>query len=89
MPGDDLVQPSNDGLGLRPPTPPVSLVGRLLMLLLSAMPLIFGIGFIAPLITQLVKFALPEAAHAQWPLHAGLAIGVSWGTLANLRGRWL
>lgn len=89
MPGEDLVPPSNDGLGLRPPTPPVSLVGRLLTLLLSAMPLIFGICFIAPLITQLLKLALPEAAEAQWPLLVGLTIGVSWGTLANLRGRWL
>ena len=89
MPRDDLVQPSNDGVGSRPPTPSVSLVGRLLMLLLSGMPLIFGIGFIAPLITQLLDRALPEAAQAHWPLLAGLAIGGSWGALANLRGRWL
>ena len=89
MPRDNLVQPSNDGVGFTPPTPPESLVSRLLTLLLSGMPLIFGIGFIAPLITQLLKLALPEAAQAQWPLLAGLTIGVSWGALANLRGRWL
>lgn len=89
MPRDDLVHPSSDSAGLRPPTPPVSLMGRLLVLLLSGMPLIFGIGFIAPLIAQLLTRALPEAAHAQWPLLTGLAIGASWGALANLRGRWL
>lgn len=89
MPRDDLAQPSNDGVGSGPPAPSVSPVGRLLMLLLSGMPLIFGIGFIAPLITQLLKRTLPEAAQAQWPLLAGLAIGGTWGAIANLRGRWL
>ncbi|KRA60461.1 hypothetical protein ASD79_07730 [Caulobacter sp. Root655] len=59
------------------------------MLLLQAMPLIFGIGFVAPLITQLLERLLPGAAQAQWPLVAGLAIGGSWGAAANLRGRWL
>lgn len=88
MPRDDVV-PSNDGVGSRPPTPPVGLVGRLLGLLLSAMPLIFGIGFIAPLITQVLELVLPEAAQAQWPLLAGLTIGASWGAVATLRGRWL
>ena len=90
MPGDDVAQPSSDGAGLDPPAAAdVSLVGRLLMLSLQGMPLIFGIGFIAPLITQLLERALPGAAQAQWPLLAGLAIGGSWGALANLRGRWL
>ena len=88
MPRDDFV-PSNDDVGSRPPTPPVGLVGRLLGLLLSGMPFIFGVGFIAPLITQLLKRVLPEAAQAQWPLLAGLTIGASWGALATLRGRWL
>jgi hypothetical protein len=59
------------------------------MSLLSGMPLMFGIGFIAPLITQLLQRVLPEAAQTQWPLIAGLTIGASWGALATLRGRWL
>lgn len=88
MPRDDFV-PSNDGVGPGPSTPPVGLVGRLLGLLLSGMPLIFGVGFIAPLITQLLKRGYPEAAQTQWPLLAGLTIGASWGALATLRGRWL
>lgn len=88
MPRDDFV-PSDDPTGSRAPTPPVGLAGRLLMSLLWGMPLIFGVGFIAPLITQLLKRALPEAAQAQWPLIVGLTIGAAWGALATLRGRWL
>jgi hypothetical protein len=63
--------------------------GRLLMVLLQGMPLIFGIGFVAPLIAQLLARGVPGAAQAQWPLVAGLAIGGSWGAIANLRGRWI
>jgi hypothetical protein len=89
MPRDDVAPPSSDGSGSGPPTPPVGMGGRLLMVLLQAMPLIFGIGFVAPLIAQLLERAVPGAAQAQWPLVAGLAIGGSWGAIANVRGRWL
>ncbi|MBW8815007.1 MAG: hypothetical protein JF588_16425 [Caulobacterales bacterium] len=57
--------------------------------MLHGMPLLFGIGFIAPLIAQLVERVVPGAEQAQWPLLTGLAIGGSWGALAILRGRWL
>lgn len=90
MPRDDVAYPSSDGAaGSGPPTARVNPIGRLLMLLLQGMPLIFGLGFIAPLIAQLLQRAMPEAAQALWPLLAGLAIGGAWGALANLRGRWL
>jgi hypothetical protein len=59
------------------------------MLLLQAMPFLFGLGFLAPLIMQLLQRTIPTASHAAWPLFAGLAIGGSWGALATLRGRWL
>ena len=85
----DVAQPSSDGAELGPPAAPVGLLGRLLMLLLQGMPLLFGLGFIAPLIAQLLERAVPGAAQAQWPLLTGLAIGGSWGALANQRGRWL
>ena len=85
----DVAQPSNDGAGPGPPIAPVGLLGRLLPLLLQGMPLLFGLGFIAPLIAQLLERTVPGAAQAQWPLLTGLAIGGSWGALANLRGRWL
>lgn len=89
MPRDDVTLPSSDGSGSGPPYPPAGMGGRLLMALLQAMPFIFGIGFVAPLIAQLLERGVPGAAQAQWPLVAGLAIGGSWGAIANLRGRWL
>lgn len=89
MPRDDVAPPSSDGSGSGAPTPPVGVGGRLLMLLLEGMPLVFGIGFVAPLIAQLLERGVPDAAEAQWPLVAGLAIGGSWGAIANLRGRWI
>jgi len=85
----DVAQPSNDGAGPGPPIATVGLLGRLLALLLQGMPLLFGLGFIAPLIAQLLERTVPGAAQAQWPLLTGLAIGGSWGALANVRGRWL
>jgi hypothetical protein len=85
----DVAQPPNDGAGSGPPTAAVGLLGRLLTLLLQGMPLLFGLGFIAPLITQLFERALPGAAQGEGPLLMGLAIGGSWGAIANLRGRWL
>lgn len=89
MPSDDVVQPSSDGAGSGPPAASGSLIGRMLALLLQGMPLIFGIGFIAPLTTQLLERILPQTVHAQWPLLTGLAIGGVWGFVANIRGRWL
>ena len=87
MTGDDAAQPLRSGGPSAPAE--VRLIDRLLMTLLQGMPFLFGVGFIAPLTAQLLKRALPEAAHALWPLLAGLAIGGSWGALANLRGRWI
>ncbi len=90
MAGDDGAQPTGKRTGSGPPAPAeVSLIDRLLMSLLQSLPFLFGIGFIAPLIAQLLKRALPEAAHAQWSLLVGLAIGGSWGAFANLKGRWI
>jgi hypothetical protein len=90
MPRDSVAQPPGGGVGSDPPAAAsASLMGRLLGLLLQGMPFIFGIGFIAPLITQLLERALPAAAQAQWPLLVGLAIGGTWGAVANVRGQWL
>jgi len=86
MPRDDLALSSSDDC---PSTPPVGIFGRLLMALFQGMPFLFGIGFVAPLIAQLLERMVPGTTQAQWPLVAGLAIGGSWGVAANLRGRWI
>lgn len=56
--------------------------------LLAVMPFLFGIGFIAPLIAQLMVRFDVTAPFALSPVVFGLAIGGSWGLIANIRGRW-
>ena len=57
--------------------------------LLSTMPFLFGIGFVAPLLAQTMA-ALGVAA----PLGLGRSVfgcfvGATWGLYAMRRGRWL
>lgn len=87
---DDLAPRAAGPAGAAPPAPAeMNLIGRLMMGALQVMPFLFGIGFIAPLIVQGLRRAVPAAAHAPWPILVGLVIGGSWGAAANRRGRWL
>ncbi len=57
--------------------------------LFSWMPLLFGIGFIAPLIAQIMqRLDIPAPAGIS-PILFGLLIGAPWGLLTVVRGRWL
>jgi hypothetical protein len=53
------------------------------------MPLLFGIGFIAPLIAQTMAFWGVPAPFGLSRVVFGLLIGTPWGLYATLRGRWL
>jgi hypothetical protein len=53
------------------------------------MPLIFGIGFIAPLLSQLIVTAGLADRIMVPPLLAGLVFGGAWGAYATWKGRWL
>lgn len=64
-------------------------MGRVLMLLPRLIPLLFGLGFAAPLIAQVIARLRPETAHEAWPILVGLAVGGVWGAVASIRGRWL
>jgi len=57
--------------------------------ILKYMPLIFGVGFLAPLIAQVIErvgWTLPLGVA---PLAASLVIGGLWGAHAQFRGRWI
>lgn len=57
--------------------------------LMSIMPFLFGVGFIAPLTAQLlVRFDF-SGPFGMSPIAFGLLFGGGWGLIANLRGRWL
>jgi len=53
------------------------------------MPLLFGIGFIAPLIAQTMAYWDVAAPFGMRGIAFGLAIGAVWGLYAVLRGRWV
>lgn len=57
--------------------------------LFAFMPLLFGLGFIAPLLLQTGFAAILAGWLGVAPLGLALAIGGGWGGLACLRGRWL
>ena len=57
--------------------------------LFVVMPLLFGIGFIAPLITQTMTAWSIDPPMGLSRIAVGLAIGGAWGLIANIRGRWL
>ena len=52
-------------------------------------PLLFGIGFLAPLIAQVTAaLGLPGPLGLS-PLAFGLVVGTALGLVAQLRGRWV
>ena len=57
--------------------------------LFAVMPFLFGIGFIAPLIAQLMAAWDIAAPFGLERITFGLAVGGAWGLYANIRGRWL
>ena len=62
---------------------------KLVGLVLHYKPLIFGIGFLAPLIAQMIERAGLTVPYGIAPLAAGLVIGGLWGAHAQFRGRWI
>lgn len=57
--------------------------------LFTVMPLLFGIGFIAPLIAQTMAAWQWEAPFGLTRIAFGLTIGAAWGLYATVRGRWI
>lgn len=53
------------------------------------MPFLFGIGFIAPLVAQLMMRFGIAAPLGLSPIIVGLLIGAPWGLVTVMRGRWL
>lgn len=52
-------------------------------------PLWFGVGFIAPLVAQSMTAANLSAPLGMTETAFGLAVGVTLGTIAKLRGSWI
>ena len=57
--------------------------------LLSWMPFLFGIGFIAPLTAQTMVYWDIAPPFGLSPIAFGLIFGGAWGLYANIKGRWI
>ncbi|GAA4052948.1 hypothetical protein GRI94_08185 [Erythrobacter jejuensis] len=57
--------------------------------LFAIMPLLFGLGFIAPLIAQTMAVWEWDAPLGLSRIALGLIVGGSWGLYATIRGRWI
>lgn len=53
------------------------------------MPLLFGLGFIAPVTAELMDLTGTAAPMGLTPLTFGLLLGGAWGLYATIRGSWL
>ncbi len=61
----------------------------LLRAVLDSGPLLFGLGFIAPLMAQLLEMAAVNSLFGLSSLAVGLLVGGALGLLATVRGRWV
>lgn len=53
------------------------------------MPLLFGLGFIAPVTAELMTLAELRPPLGLTPLGSGLILGGAWGLYATIKGSWL
>jgi hypothetical protein len=60
-----------------------------LRMMFAVGPLLFGVGFLAPLIAQSLETLAWSAPLGLTPLAFGLALGGSLGLIATIRGRWV
>ena len=61
----------------------------MLISVISWLPVIFGVGFLGPVIAAVLTAAGIEALFGMAPIHIGLAVGLVWGTIAKFTGRWI
>ena len=52
-------------------------------------PVLFALGFLAPLIAQSLEAATLPVPFGMEPIHFGLAVGLCLGVVAAFRGRWV
>ena len=55
----------------------------------AAGPVLFGGAFLAPLIAQSLEAASLPGPFGLEPVHLGLALGLTLGVVAAIRGRWI
>ena len=67
----------------------LTMMNQVIAKLFAVMPLLFGIGFIAPLTAQLMAVWDVDAPLGMGRIGFGMLLGGAWGLYANIKGRWL
>jgi hypothetical protein len=62
---------------------------KVLKTILWLLPLIFGVGFLAPVIAAGLAAAKLDPPFGFSAIAFGLVIGGGWGAFATLKGRWV
>lgn len=62
---------------------------KVLTCLFAIGPLLFAVGFFAPVFAAFIEGAGIVLPFGVAPLHAGLGIGLIWGGFATKRGAWI
>ena len=62
---------------------------RALTVVMRFLPLAFGLGFLAPLVTAMLTMTGVTPPFGLEPGTLGLLVGGGWGLLASVSGRWL
>jgi len=57
--------------------------------LFNWMPILFGVGFVAPVIAAFLIAGGVTDPLGFVPIHVGLAAGLTWGIIAKFTGRWI
>jgi len=52
-------------------------------------PVLFGIGFVAPVVAQSMSAMELSAPVGLSTIEFGLIVGLAWGSVAKLSGRWV
>ncbi|KAF0184031.1 MAG: hypothetical protein FD160_788 [Caulobacteraceae bacterium] len=61
----------------------------MLISVVSWLPVIFGVGFLGPVVAALVTVAGIDAPFGLTPIQLGLVAGLIWGAIAKFGGRWV
>ncbi len=64
-------------------------MASILALIAKFLPLIFAVGFVIPVLAQLILAIGWTAPFGLGPLHFAALTGGGWGVFAQIKGRWI
>lgn len=65
------------------------MIKTILTTIFAWMPVIFGVGFLAPVIAAFLNAGGMAAPFGVAAIYVGLGIGLTWGLVAKFTGRWI